>query len=277
MSELDSLLRDAVHDERWALAVPADAMERIRRGHRTRRRRGIALAAAGCLLACGGLATLVVNLQNRTDQVASYASSAPQPVAVAGITPAFAPLSGRDWLLTPRQHQDFIDTHSGPALSSGHYPGPADDPSITQASLRAAVQAAGLPDGTRLANHPVDGLVGIRATLPNGVLVDISRSRVQIPFIYSFNSSGQPVAPNTGHHELVDVPQTTSTAALTSDYPYGFPNSAPGAVDDNGDGAPDTNNVTVADAHGVTTNWSAYASVTLTQLRTWAFTSARTD
>ncbi len=44
-----------------------------------------------------------------------------------------------------------------------------------------------------------------------------------------------------------------------------------------GDNAPDTNNVTVVDAQGLTTSWSAYASVTLTQLRTWAVTSAQTD
>lgn len=278
MSDLDELLRDALHDGRWTLAVPVDALPRVRHAHYVRRRRGLALAAAGCLIASAGTAALVANLRdNTTDQVGSYASSAPQPVAVAGISPAFMPVSGRDWLLTPRQHQDFIDTHSGQALRSGPYPEPATDPSITQARLLAAVQAAGLPYGTRLTNHPEHGSVGIQATLPNGVLVDVSRSRAQTPFIYSFNSSGQPVAPNPGHHVLLDVPRTTSTAALSSNFPYGFPDSAPGAVDQDADGAPDTNNVTVVDAQGLTTSWNAYASVTLPQLKAWAFSSAQTD
>lgn len=196
--------------------------------------------------------------------------------AVPGISPPFVPVSGREWLASPTQHAAFVAAHTGAALASGPYPPARPDPTLTQADLAHDVGLAGLPAGTTFRVMAIDSEPHLTATLPSGVLVDVLRHRSTIPFIWSFDSSGRPTAPDRAHYLIVDVPGTSSAAGLTRAVsPYGFPNAAPGAADADGDHVPDVNDVVVVDAQGVTTDWHAYTAIPLEQLRSWAFATAQ--
>jgi len=278
MTDIDDLLRGSLHDDRWALPVPPAALDRVRQGHRARRRRKTAVTAT-CIVLAGGVAVSASNIGlGDRDRVDQFAASPRGTVTapIPGISPAFTPATGREWILSLAELDEFIRTHTGPATAAFPYPEPAKDPSITQASLLASIQEAGLPAGTRFMDAPEGNRARIKATLPSGVQVDISRTRASSPFTYAKSTLGQQAPSDDVRPDIQDVPGTTSTVAIDQHALYGFADDAPGAVDTDGDGAPDTSCVTVVNDRGLVTAWCAYASVPLVDLTRWAFSGAQT-
>ena len=248
---LDQLLTDALHDDRLALPVPADALQRVRRMRRRRQRLTVAAASAGTLaLVGGGVAVVSTMASSSPAAVSSYASAGvPDGAPAPGITPAFVPASGRDWLLTDAQWKTYDATHTHPSPAPGqstvHSPAPLAEQS---AVLLSEVQQAGLPEGASF--HRDDssggqpGVAALEVTLSDGRHFMVIEQQLQAPFNYE----GAVENPNKGA-AVFDVPGTSS-AGVT------FP-SAPSVV--------------VVSRGGISTSW--YASdvgPTLAELRAWA-------
>lgn len=269
---LDDSLRTTLQDDRWALPVPSDALERVRRGRARRRTRTAVLAGATCLaVVAAGVVVGVVVVGSRPDGGARLGTFATDGgSAVPGISPAWTPATGRDWLLTPAQEQEFYRTHTrpspGPGQSTVASPAPL---TAASAALLADVEAAGLPVGTRFSREDSvggqPGALAVHATLPNGVPVEILRSGLDGPTAYGLGPEAGDITA-----EVVDVPDTDAAAILITPAAYGFPAGTPGDADGAGQAA-----VGVVTRAGTNTYWVAPAAVTLDQLRTWAFAAAR--
>jgi hypothetical protein len=263
---LDDLLTEALHDERWALPVPADTLSSVRRLRRARRRRAVLLSTAASVAVLTGVAVAVAEVPgSSTDRVATYASSA----AVAPmISPAWTPTSGREWLLTNQEYDAFYASHTkapypSPGPGQGRVPSPAP---LTDrsAALLADVLAGGLPTGTTYRREDSPGgdpnETAVHVTLADGTPVEVSRRSLDGPFAFH-RDGGDGV--NAGATEEA-VPGTDDAAALYPDFGYGFAHYA-------GDRAHGVNVVT---ASGVVTSWAAPSVVPLATLRTWAFAAA---
>ncbi|MFN2540209.1 MAG: hypothetical protein ABR549_18935 [Mycobacteriales bacterium] len=262
---LDQLLHDTLHDERLALPVPAGTLDAVRRKRRTRQRLAIAGASAGALSLVAVAVVATSALSSSSSTVAPYlGGGVPQGSPAPSITPAFVPQTGRDWLLTPAQWSAFQATHTRPSPPPGQsvVPSPAPLGSMS-AELLADVEANALPaDTSARREDSVGGQPGTAAVhlqLPGGVPVEVFRSQLSEPT--STEQNGPGTNPDA---TVVDVPGTTSAAALFPTYGYGFPGISGNA-----------HQVLVVTRGGIATSWVAPGSVPLDQLRTWAFTAAQ--
>ena len=113
---LDDLLHATLHDEHWALPVPLHTLDGVRRGRAARRRRTAVLVVATCGAVLAGGALSFAALPGSKAQLNQVASSGvPASSPAPGISPAFVPTSGRDWLLTSTQFATYNASHSHPS------------------------------------------------------------------------------------------------------------------------------------------------------------------
>lgn len=265
---LGDQLRDVLNDDVWSLPVRPDAFERVRKGRRAHRRRTLALSAAACVALLGGAVALVsftshhqASLQFADGQGVPEGSPAP------GISPAFVPTGGRDWLLTSAQYASYSHAHTQPSSPPGQStvesPAPLADQS---AELLTAVKSGGLPAGTTFRREDSvggqPGVAQIHVTLPGGLPIIVEQSQLVEPFAYDSNGGDQ--GPSSDAPALVDVPGTTAAALVSKSPAYGFEGGAPAAAA-----------VTVVTRGGVSTFWVAPSGVTVDQLKTWAFAAAQ--
>lgn len=217
---LDDQLRDALRDDRWALPVAPDTLSVVRR-KRAKRQRTRAVGAV-LVLGCAGFggAALVIRGAGAgpTVRLSPYAAAGVPPGSPApGISPAFVPDSGRDWLLNRAQWQAYDGTHThpspAPGQSSVHSPAPLSSQSE---NLLFEVTHAGLPDdGTYTrddSNGGQPGVAVVQATLPNGVHLYIVESLLQEPYNYEYSEL---TADDAAKIHVTDIPGTSS-ALLTS-------------------------------------------------------------
>ncbi len=266
---LDDLLHDAVHDDRWALPVPPDALEGLRRGRALRRRqRAAACSVAAVLAVAGGAFAIVAAIPHHRVQLGTFAGSGGVPAGwpAPGITPAFVPTSGRDWLMTTAEYATYARTHTHPSPPPGQSSVASPAPLTEQsAELLADVQAADLPAGAKLRREDSaggePGVAQVHITLADGTPVLIERRQLVEPFPYDAGNpaaDGSTTDPNPNPPTLVDVPGTTSAALVVS-----IASQVPAA-----------NTVNAFSRGGVSTYWFAAAPVTLDQLKAWAFAAA---
>jgi hypothetical protein len=257
---LDQMLTDALHDERLALPVPSDTLSLVRRRRRRRQARLVAGTAAASVTLVGAAVGTVSLLSSPASSLSPYSSGGPVP----GISPAFAPTSGRDWILSPDAWRTFRATHTEPSPPPGQSTVASPAPlAQMSADLLADVRAAGLPAGTQsLREDAVGGQPGtaaVHVTMSGGVPVEVFRTTLVEPTSTEQNGPGT----NTDA-TVVDVPGTTDAAALFPTYGYGFPGR---------DG--NAHQVMVVTSEGLMTSWVAPESVPLDTLRAWAFAAAR--
>lgn len=246
---LDDLLHDTLHDDRFALPVPADTLEGVRRRRRNRHRLAVAGTAVCALGLVGGAAVALAPGSSSTRLVpyAAGGGGVPEGSPAPGITPAFVPTSGRDWLLDAAQWEAYDKSHSHPSPAPGqstvHSPAPLGPQS---AGLLAEIQAAHLPAGTTY--HRDDstggqpGAAAVEVTLPDGASVVVEETQMQEPFGYES-------ADTSGHAAVFDIAGTSSAAVA-------FP-AAPSVV--------------VISRGGISTGWyTGSKSVTLADLTAWA-------
>jgi hypothetical protein len=268
---LDDLLHDTLHDDRWALPVPADTLDRVRRSRR-HRRQGFALAGSGLSVAAvvAGAALVGSLSGGRGASLVPYSDGLPAGSAAPMISPDWVPQSGADWLMTNAEYDAFYAGHTkapypspGPGQSRVASPAPFTQKS---ADLLAEVQAAGLPAGTTYRREDSPGgdpdETAVHVTLPDGTPVEVSRRALDGPFAVH-QAGGDGV--NAGATEVA-VPGTDDSAALYPDFGYGF------GLRDRGQGAHGVNVVT---ASGVLTSWAAPDVIPLATVRSWAFAAAQ--
>jgi hypothetical protein len=247
---LDQLLHDALHDDRLALPVPAGTLDAVRRKRRTRQRLAVAGTSVAALAVVGGAVSAATLLSSSSSTLSPYAAGGVPPGSPApGITPAFVPESGRDWLLTDAEWQTYNASHTHPSPAPGqsavHSPAPLAEQS---AVLLNEVQQAGMPPGTTFHRDDSAGgqpnVADIQATLPGGGIVIIEERQMQEPFDYEGS------AENTNPGATVfDVPGTSSAAVQLPQGP----------------------SVTVISRGGLSTSWFTNGhGVTLADLRAWA-------
>lgn len=267
MNDLETLLRERLANIAEPHATVAPGLtEALRRRHRRRQGRvAIGVAASG-LLGVVGTALLVGSNQHGPTASLQEAGAAPSPAntPVPGITPAFTPQSGRDWLPTPEEFLQFRTAH--PIVSLAPEP-----PGTTAARLLEEVLHAGLPAGA--AAHITAGdLPSVTVRLANGVPIHIERYLKLYPT--SWNSDGEVPGATS---EIVDIPGTTDAALLRSRTGWGWPRGTLGDSDANHDGDPqnDSPSVLLATSRGLVTFWVAPATVGLEMLRQVAFSAGQ--
>lgn len=259
---LDDTLRDVLHDDRWALAVPPATMDAVRRGRAARRHR-TAVAAVACGLAVAGGALAVVSLapDHRASLATFAAGGAPAGQPVPGISPPFVPTSGRDWVLTHQQYTAYGQVHTHPSPGPGQSvvasPAPLGQQS---AELLAAVQAATLPPGTDLRREDSvggqPGSAAVHGKLPDGTPFEVVAQALQEPYDYQ-SRNGEQLNPDAS---VENVPGTTSVLVLYPTAGYGF----------SGYDANTARAVAVVTRGGYETTWVAPPTVSLADLRAWA-------
>lgn len=270
---IEDLLRDTLASPSWDLPVRPDALSELRRRRAVRRRRTAAAAALGGLAVVGAVVGGLSVLPQHHAELATYAAGGVPPGSPApGISPAWAPQSGRDWLLTDQAWQDFVHSHTRPSPAPGQSTVESPAPLGPQSEeLLADVQAADLPPGTNTRREDAvggqPGAAAVYLTLPDGTPVVVERHLAQEPVPYEGFADG----PGTGI-TVVDVPGTASAAALYSHYSYGF-----GPTEGYPQGYPEgsAHGVQVMSRGGVATMWTAPSAVPLDTLKAWAFAAAQ--
>lgn len=264
--EIEDRLRAALvqarTDDRLGVAARTTSVESVHRAGRTRRRRARAAAATAALVVLSTGTAVVVGASGGGAQTLGPASPAapalPQVAPAPGITPAFVPRHGRDWLLTDPEAQAFEATHvlPSPEPGEGTVPSPAPlgprserlETQVRTASAQGVVPAA-LLNGMRAVREDDAGgrpdLTALHLTLAGDMAVKVQRLRFPFPERLSdlFEQAQRP-------GRLVDVPGTTAVAFDIS----------PGHAREVG---------TVA-ADGQATLWSAPPSLPLDLLWRWA-------
>lgn len=278
---LEDQLRDSLSsartDERWAVPVSPDALDRVRRLRRRRQRRTAVLSVAACAALAGGAVLVITALPGSRAQLGTSASGGvPEGSPAPGITPAWVPTSGRDWLLSNEDYAAFEASHPrGPAASPGPGEGRVPSPAPlgpASAELLSYVQGAGLPGGATLRREDAPGgdpdSTIIHVTLADGTPVAVIRRQLARPFAYH-QYAGDGV--NAGA-TLEDVPGTTSAAAVYPAYGYGFGKSY--SFDAQGNNV-EGHGVNVVTRSGVLTSWAAPHAVPLATVRGWALAAAQ--
>src|SRR5438067_4192728 len=97
---LDQLLRDALHDDRLALPVPADTLHQVRRLRRRRQRLTVAVATVSALGLAGGAVALLPGSSSSARLSPYSADGVPTGSPVPGVSPDWVPANGSEWLLT---------------------------------------------------------------------------------------------------------------------------------------------------------------------------------
>ena len=267
---LDELLRDTLTDDRWARPVPADTLDGVRRARSRRRARTAVLSTAPVVLLGAGGTAAVTSLGGTPARLGTYADGGvPEGSPVPGITPSFVPQHGHDWLLTSNEARAWNLSHTHPSPGPGQSvvasPAPLGEQS---AALLAAVETAGLPEGSTLRREDsVGGQPGAAAvwvTLPGGTPLHVLQSSLQEPT--AFTEANGPGIDGQGENrdaDVVDIAGTTSAAILYPTFGYGFSG-----------GVQAGSAVMVVNRGGQVTTWVAPEPITLQQLRTWAFAAS---
>ncbi len=139
MTNVEELLSDALHeahtDPRFALPPAPDSLRRVRRRAHARRARTAAFVAAGVAVVGAGGGYAAAQIGGGTTTHLQYAGggpasgggsssgsttspspapSTPPPSPVPGISPAWTPTSGADWLMSRAEYKKFASTHTAP-------------------------------------------------------------------------------------------------------------------------------------------------------------------
>ncbi len=279
---LDDLLSEALHDDRLALPVSPDTLSAVRRS-RARRQRVRAVGAVGATGSLVLASVLVVQSVRPTTPSSSLRPAAGGPPAsspatpassVPGISPAWMPNSGNDWLMTTAEYDAFEASHTrapvpSPGPGQGRVPSPAP---LASPSAQLADEGghADLPTGTDVRREDSPGgdpdATALHLTLADGTPVEVERRQLPGPLpFHAYAGDGV----NEGATER-PVPGTSAGAAVYPQYGYGFPPPYAGT-----DPAVGAHGVAVVTEDGVMTTWAAPASVPLADLQRWAFTAAQ--
>lgn len=256
---LDDLLRDTLHDDRWSLPVPADTLPAVRR----KRARRQATRAATAVLAVGALVIggVVVggSLPGGEPSVLRPAQAGGTPTPIPGSTPAYTPLTARDWFMSDAEQQAFFAGYQQPSpgpdyrAASPQPRGPLTD------RLVAALDAAGVPEATGLERDEADsgirGNITVHGTLPGGHSLYVMQNPLSFPLSLQPRSGDTDAIPPAV--PVRDVPGTP--------YAYTVFGVSPGVLH---------TNVVVVTPEGLSTGWSA-EGVPQEQLTQWAIDTAR--
>lgn len=273
---LDDHLRSTLHDDRWALPVQANTLDRVRKRRSARRRRTVILTVAGCLAMGGGVLGLLLRApSNATTTLGLYADGYPAGQPVPGISPNWTPTSGRDWLLDERQSAAFTSIHEVPTDglfgSSRTVPSPAPISSVTS-ELRAYADGAGLPAECTFTSDEAydrDARVSVlHVTLPNGAPVWLQRTRLSKPETVSVGPDVYRSDVNRVEGSAVqDIERSTSALVTYDDFHFGF------GAQYNSLGP--AHAVRVVTRGGVEWTWIGPHPVPLAQLKSWAIAAAQ--
>lgn len=264
----DDLLRDTLSDDRWDLTARPELIDEVRRARSRRSRRRAASTAALAALVASGLVLGLHALPESDDQLATYAAGGvPAGSPAPGISPAWAPQRGRDWLLSTSEADAFWATHTRPSPRPGQSVVESPAPLGPQSeSLLQDVQAADLPTGAALRREDAMGgqpdAPGVHITLLDGTPVEVYRLWADGPMTFGAAESG------LRRQDLVveDVPGTLSAVVAFPDLAYGF---GPAARGDRSIG------VTTLSRGGEWTTWAAPSRVGLARLKAWAVAAAQ--
>ena len=260
---LDDLLRDTLADDRWAVPVRPDALDRVRRSRAARQRRMTALALTGSAAVVGVAVLLTGQLGGAGQRVvqipgASTAPSAASPTPLPGSTPGLYLTTGRDWFFDGEAADRFYATWIQPSPGPGAFvPSPAPLGPLSE-HLADDVRAAGVPSDAQLRREDSSGgQVGetyVWVTLADGQTMYVYRSQLKAPVNLDGNGGeGNP------RGIVEDVPGTGSALMI---WPQPL------------DRLPISSNVVVVDHNGVATGWNS-ATIPLAQLKAWAIAAAQ--
>ncbi|MCW2572639.1 MAG: hypothetical protein JWO88_2697 [Frankiales bacterium] len=243
---LAAALADARTDARWAIPAKAHTPTAVRRAATRQRTRnaGLALASLAAVGVGSAAATGAFGTSPNHAGLQYGNGATPAPSPVRGITPAWIPTSGADWVLVTKGYDAFVASHRlpSPAPHDVQSPGPLTEYS---AQLEREVQAA-LPAGaTTVRADAVDGRAGtaaVHAKLADGTQVEVQRIPLQQPIPDRYNGQEQ------ASMSRRDLATGSVLVTITGAGYFAF-TVTPG---------------------GVQTSWYAPESVPLTTLAAWA-------
>jgi hypothetical protein len=257
---LAAALAGARTDDRWALAAPPQALTRVRRAATRQRARSAGMAVVGLTAAVSGATFGLAALGHGGPDGAVVVpgtqgdpTAAPSPVP--GISPAWTPTSGRDWVLDKGAYDAFVAAHTLPSSAPHDVQSPAP---LTDYSARLASDVgSALPAGSTLVRQDApDGLAGsaaVQARLADGTPVNVQRIPLQQPITSSFGGDG---APSAARRDLA----SGSVLLTIAHGGYGW-----------GPDIPQGANIAIVVAvDGTETSWSAPVSVPLPTVAQWA-------
>jgi hypothetical protein len=263
---IEDLLRDTLTSPEWDLPVRPGAMADLRRRRRTHRRRTAGAAALGGLALVGAGVAGVSLLPSHQVQLGTYAAGGvPEGSPAPGISPAWVPQTGRDWLLSQADADAFWSAHTRPSPHPGQSVVESPAPLGPQSeALLGDVQAAGLPAGAQLRREDAVGgqpdAPAVHVTLPDGTPVEVDRTWAQGPMPYVWQDGY-----DHSDARVEDVPGTSSAGVAYKEFGYGF-----------GPAYGDTSRgVITVSRGGEWTTWAAPSTVPLATLRAWAFAAAQ--
>jgi hypothetical protein len=261
---LAAALVGARTDDRWAVAASPQALTRVRRAATRQRTRSAGLAVVGLTAAVSGATFGLAALGHGGSDGAVVipgnpgATTSPAP----GISPAWTPTSGRDWVLDKGAYDDFVATHTLPSDAPHNVQSPAP---LTAYSARLEDDVRkGLPMGSALARQDaVDGQPGtaaIHALLVDGTPVEVARIPLQQPISSMYGGDAGPAI--TVRRDLPN-----GSVLLTIEHSgYGW-----------GPGIPEgANTAIVITRDGEETTWNAPVAVPLDTVARWAQVAAGT-
>jgi hypothetical protein len=196
---LAAALAGARTDDRWAVAASPQALTRVRRAAARQRTRTAGLAVMGVTAAVSGATFGLAALGHGGPDGAVVAPGNPgdptvASAPVAGISPAWTPARGGDWVLDRPADDEFVATHTLPSSAPHDVQSPAPLTDYS-ARLEADVRRA-LPAGSSLvrqdAPNGLGGSAAIHARLVDGTPVTVERIPLQQPISSSFGGDGAP-------------------------------------------------------------------------------------
>lgn len=229
------------------------------RASRKRQRRVAALAATVALLGALAVADLGAG-GSRAILVPANPSSAATPTPVPGSTPAYTPLTGRDWFLSKAEGEAFYAGYQQPSprpgdsVPSPHATGPLTDRLVDE------MKAAGVPGTESLTRDEAEsghrGSIQVQGSLPDGRGLYVGRRTMDAPL--SINNIGS--ADSERLTTVEDVPGTDAALLLLRADP-----ASP---------APRYTSAFLATPSGQLTVWSS-DTVSLAELKAWAVAAYR--
>lgn len=279
MTDLETLLSESLADDRWALPARLDiaSLRAAGRRRQARRRTATATLAVAALLAGAGGLLAVQREPDRLGYAGSGPSAQPAPTTtpvpgsrpaphtpVPGITPAFSPTRGSDWLLTVDQARTFASVHVTPSPCCGQSVVPSHAPLTARTLDLVADGRAGLPPGADVVGEQDPGgqpaVEALHVHLADGTPVEVERAQLQVPLAAAeLENRGSTVPSLT----VRDVPGSSAALLSMADYGYGY-----GFQDWQGD--PGAQLAMTVTAGGVTTRWASPVTLPLATLQGWA-------
>jgi hypothetical protein len=258
---LAAALAGARTDDRWAVASSPQALTRVRRAATRQRAHAAGLAVVGVTAAVSGAAFGLAALGHGGSDGAVVVPGNQGPASsVPGISPAWTPASGREWVLDKAAYDDFVASHSLPS-SKPHTvrsPAPLTDYS---ARLENDVRKA-LSTGPALVRQEApdgqQGTAAIHARLVDGTPVEVSRVPLQQPISSMYGGDAGPAI--TVRRDLPN-----GSVLLTIEHSgYGW-----------GPGIPEgANTAIVITRGGEETTWNAPVAIPLDTVARWAQVAA---